>query len=234
MDVKATLLAIATAGLLSLIAACGGGSAEPSYGSSASAPSGSSSSGSSLPPDRTGTVMGSCGSKPTITVSWFDDLAWSSFDAPMVFLAQPGPITATLLATPIHDSSWASFFTSYSFTQNSKPILNDLGITSNDTAGKSMTTVSIPGQPAGVPIVFSAHFNNNGGAFGTTVMTGFVYENAVNGAGCCDEQRRVPAEITFGANNTAIVSFLPDIGGPTTPLRIQLTKVTNVSGCPVQ
>jgi hypothetical protein len=177
--------------------------------------------------------MGSCGSTPTVTVSWSDSLAWLAFDAPMVFLAQPGPITATVLATPLRDSSWSPFSTYYSFAQNPKAETRDLGITSNDAAGKSVTTVSIPGQPAGVPVVFSAHFSNNGGVFGTTVMTGFVYENAVNGAGCCDQQRRVPAEITFGANNTAIVSFLPDIGGPTTPLQIQLTNVTSVSGCRV-
>jgi hypothetical protein len=176
--------------------------------------------------------MGSCGSTPTVTVSWFDSLAWLAFDAPMVFLAQPGPITATLLATPAHDSSWSPFSTNYSFA-NPKQTLGDLGITSDDTVGKSVTTVSIPGQPAGVPIVFSAHFNNNRGAFGTTVITGFVYENGAGGHGCCDGPVRVAAQVTFGANNTAIVSFLPDSGGPTTPLRIQLTNVTSVSGCRV-
>lgn len=145
----------------------------------------------------------------------------------MVFLAQPGPITATLLATPTHDSSWAPFSTYYRFATE----LRDLGITSDDSVGKNVATVSIPAQPPGVPIVFSAHFNNNLGAFGTEVMTGFVYENAKNGGGCCDEIARVAAQVSFGANNTAIVSFLPDSGGPTTPLRIQLTNVTSVSGC---
>jgi hypothetical protein len=176
--------------------------------------------------------MGSCGSTPTVTVSWFDSLDWLAFDAPMVFLAQPGPITATLLATPVHDSSWAPFSTYYSFAAQN-PWLGDL-FTSADSVGKTMTTVSIPAQPPGVPIVFYTHFNNNRGAFGTAVMTGFVYENGKDGHGCCDGPARVAAEVSFGANNTAIVSFLPDWGGPTTPLRIQLTNVTNVSGCPVQ
>jgi hypothetical protein len=228
------LLAVSIASAL-LVAACGGGSAEPGHGGNAVAPSGNSSSeanisGSSVDAsaaDRTGTVMGSCGSMPTITVRWFDSLAWFSFDAPMVFLAQPGPITATLLATPARDSSWAPFRTSYSFSQNIR--IGDLGISSDDSVGKSVTTVSIPGQPPGVPISFSAHFRNNRGAFGTNVMTGFVYEN---GFACCDGPVRVPAQVSFGANNTAIVSFLPD-DGVTTPLRIQLTNVTSVSGCSV-
>lgn len=176
--------------------------------------------------------MGSCGSTPTITVRWFDNLDWSWFDAPMVFLAQPGPITATLLARPTYDSNWPPHFsTSYSFTQNPRPVLGTLGITSDDSVGKSVTTVSIPGQPAGVPIVFSAHFSNNRGVFGTTVMTGFVHENSVFGAGCCDGPVRVPAQVSFGPNNTAIVSFLSDSGA--TPLQIQLTNVTSVSGCSV-
>lgn len=238
MDVKAALLT-AAATCAFVVAACGGGTADPGYGSNASAPSGSSGSGAnssgsggsvSGSPDRTGTVMGSCGSTPTVTVSWFDSLSWLSFDAPMVFLAQPGSITATLLATPAHDSSWSPFRTYYSFA-NPEHTFGELGITSDDTAGKSVTTVSIPGQPAGVPIVFSAHFNNNLGAFGTEVMTGFVYENTTNGSGCCDEIVRVAAQVSFGANNTAIVSFLPESGGPTTPLRIQLTNVTSISGC---
>ena len=230
MDVKAALLT-AAATCAFVVAACGGGTADPGYGNNAGAASGSSGNAGSLSPEHTGTVMGSCGSTPTVTVSWFDSLAWLSFDAPMVFLAQPGPITATLIATPAHDSSWSPFSTYYSFAENPKAETRDLGITSDDTVGKSVTTVSIPGQPAGVPIVFSAHFNNNRGAFGTEVMTGFVYENAKNGAGCCDELARDAAQVSFGANNTAIVSFQPESGGPTTPLRIQLTNVTSVSGC---
>ena len=179
----------------------------------------------------TGNVMGSCGSTTTITVRW-DFPEWFAYDAPMVFLAQPGPVTATLLATPARDWSWGHFNTYYM----SQGAGGDLGFTSDDRVGKSVTTVSIPGQPPGVPLIFSTLVTSPLTAMGSLVSTGWVYEN---GFSCCDGIVRVPAKVSFGANNTAIVTFdslggtLPD-NWSTTPLRIQLTNVTSVSGCSVQ
>jgi hypothetical protein len=234
MDVKATLLAMATAGLLSLIAACGGsaddgGSASTTNGSSGSASAASGSNDSSV---HTGDVMGPCGSTATITVRW-DYPDWFAYDAPMVFLAQPGPVTATLLAAPAHDSSWGSFTTEYHFSQDTGYLSWRLGITSDDSVGKSVQTVSIPGQPPGVPIIFSAYVTSVRTAMGALVSTGWLYGS---GFSCCDGIERVRAQVSFGANNTAIVSFggapdsLPD-SWSTTPLQIQLTNVTSVSGC---
>lgn len=252
MDVEAALLAMTTGGLISLIAACGGGgeasnSAPVQTGSpsaatpqstttsigGASAAGGTNNNGSAIV--NTGPVMGPCGSTTTITRVWPDWPDTLAFDAPMVFLAEPGPVTATLIAAPAHDSSWRGFSTYYDFSQDAIHTHN-LGITSDDSVGKSVTTVSIPAQPAGVPIVFSASVGSDR-TLGTFVSTGWVYGSGVD---CCDLIVRVPAQVSFGTNNTAIVSFggpntpdswaLPD-SWSTTPLRIQLTNVTSVSGC---
>ena len=82
----------------------------------------------------------------------------------------------------------------------------------------------------------AAYVTSGRAPMGTLVSTGWVYGS---GFSCCDGTVRTPAQVSFGANNTAIVSFggaanyLPD-SWATTPLRIQLSNVTSVSGCPVQ
>ena len=142
--------------------------------------------------------------------------------------------TGLMLATPAHDWSSGSFGTYYKFSQD--PELHGLGITSDDSVGKSVTTVSIPGQAPGVPVIFSTYDVSAHATMGALVTTGWVYES---GFSCCDGAVKVPAQVSFGENNTAIVSFggaspfLPDTWAAT-PLRIQLTNVTSVSGCTVQ
>lgn len=148
----------------------------------------------------------------------------SSFDAPELFLAQPGPITATLLATPAPDpnSSFRTFI----------PGGSNLGsFTSNDMVGKSVTTTPIPSQPAGAPIIVFTDVQSGRTAFGARITTG--WPSSINYT-CCDIEPKVRAQVSFGANNTAIVTF----GGPSrflpdswanNPVRIQLTNVTACS-----
>lgn len=208
MKFKIALLASAVL----LVASCGGGTSNDG-GSSGSGGTGNTSS-----------TGNSCQAQTPAAPPDADVSISSSFDAPMLFLAQPGPITATLLATPAPDPD--STFRTYI------PGGSNVGdFTSNDRAGKTITTAPIPRQPPGVPLIALTEVQSlRGGAEGTDVMTG--WPNSM-GFTCCDGRPKARAQIEFGANNTAIVTF----GGPSrflpdswtaTPLRIQLT---NVAAC---
>jgi len=228
MKLKAAFLLSAIVSAILLVTSCGGGSGGDGGGTSQTPPQQTtpdSGGGGSTSGTSTGNGGASC---PTPGPS-SDTAITSSYDAPLVYLAQPGPITATLLTTPAPDPS-SSFSTSYVFQdQSHNTIVQDLGITSNDIPGKSVMTVSIPGQPAGIPIVLGTHVSSGITVFGTVILTGWVTGSNFS---CCDGQPKVRAQVEFGANNTAIVTYggsspyLPNRWA-TNPLRIQFTNVTS-------
>ena len=230
---KAAWLATATLGASLLLAACGGGSdgggqssnQTQADNSSGGATNTSAAGGGSGTSGTMGSGAANCQAPSGLASS--DTAVITSYDAPMVFLAQPGPITATLLQTPTPDPSTGSFATAY---RSSGAIGHDLGITSGDVVGKTVTTISFPAQPAGVPIIFQTHATTSV-TLGTIITTGWI---GANDYSCCEGFPKVRAEVTFGPNSTAIVSFgspspyLPS-SWATKPLKIQLTNVTN--GC---
>jgi len=222
---------MAIAGALG-VAACGGGNetANPVNESSGiTGGGGTTTTGNSGASTASGTVrVGSCN---TGALEMAGPAISASYGAPLVFPAQPGPITATLLATPAPNNTGGSFVTYYGVSQDvsQNTRLNVLGITSQDSVGKIVTTISIPNQAAGVPIIFAAHMSSGCAVFGALITTGWITENNFS---CCDGSVKAPAHVSFGANNTAIVSFgsrshyLPDTWADN-PLRIELTNVTS-------
>lgn len=143
----------------------------------------------------------------------------------MVFLAAPGPITATVLLAPEGN---AGFSTYYIFSIGAGGGQYALGIFTGDSVGKTVTTIPIPDQGGGVPVIFQAYLSGPG-ALGAMITTGWVEANNFR---CCGDFLKAPAKVTFGANNTAVVSFASDLSGvPLSwvqrPLQIQLTNVTS-------
>jgi hypothetical protein len=219
VNFKAALFATAAAGAFLLVAACGGDSSD-SNDSSVSRGTASGSSGSGICQAQAPMV----GAVPVVAVQGI----LSSFDAPMLYLAEPGPVTATLLATPAPDPQ-SAFTTNIGWLEAGQFHGILLGITNNSSVGTIVTTASIPPQPAGIPLVIGAHVNSGQALFGSEITTGWTLGNQLR---CCDGFENWPAQVTFGSHNTAIVSF----GGSSYdlprswnnfPLRIAFTNVTS-------
>jgi len=228
MKLETALLRAMGAAALLLVAACGGGSADNGGSSGNGSGQTQADASRSTPPTGGTTSSASTGGSGTSCPTPSSSNRFTEFDAPLVYLAQPGPITVTLLATPapVRDSSFTTFLVFKD--QSQRTVLRHIDISSNDAVGKTVLTESIPAQPAGIPIIFGAHVNSGFSVFGVNITTGWVTGNDWTVG---DGQPNLAAQVSFGANNTAILSFgrvsefLP-ASWANAPLRIQLTNVT--------